>query len=1241
MVRKIALTLLCCSLVSGGIYLGLARGDRATQALRAYRRGRLDRAEQLLEKAGLSRQRLCLLEGYLSRARGNLDQSNQVFEQGLALLSDKPQSAQDQAIAHELACNVLFNAYLQRNWQALNAHLQHSRHLEPPAKVLALFDAISAQQERDHDRALSLFSSALPLKFTSPWMAVAFSKVFSYIWVETFQARSCLALGETVRTRQLLKDVAPKAATRAESDERAMLVALSYLQEGQAQPKDLAAAYYKLCDAYLQSDEQRDESSGALNEILRACQQCIQRGDIEICAALIERLEAWNATQGLTQLAKSLVEQMGDFAKPPQAAALAAIRALPAKFRGNIDDAISQVFESALRGTAPADLEAYYRNALPYTADPVAFVTQLCAKVDSDLERRLQSLNASSFSTLELALIETRLHFIKMFSPSNLQNAQTQAKLAVEISACIARGDESDAGRLQQWLAMLLQAPKSQRSIIGEAIEGFIARDFASALAVANFERMMRLCDIANALDLDAIPPFSRATVSSVLGDAEYCLKAGQTDQALRRLRWIAKLVPDYPDATRELVRALCQKLLFNEALALIERYPKLDLCEFQITCYIQLNRIENALTTAQRPNRRISPLTLQLLGERADKAGYSEGALAILQRIPKPDERTWGLIAKAAFHAHHFETCWQAFQRAQGSSPPPLDLTTRALASLIELHRERESSALAEEMLTRLSTTEEEGLPPDLEDFGLQPHALLARYYRQERQNWHVAMQCLDLHPGKSFSVALERARVFLDSERADRALITLAAEKLATNASERQKLRALRCRALIAHGEEVLGLTELRDLMREGFLPSSAQVDCVLALMQLQQWQNAWNVLQTVPFDLGWPMPKVLYQIAILGELGRYEEGAQLAKSVRHSASFPQGPTEQFAWAINARKSLSASDETTPILSSLNTEMSTPLRAASIAQYYLDVGDFENAERIRDNGQLGLTRLGRDALASLAYHSGDRAGSLEQWRRQVRDPGLTNLQFSKALSELVTLGETEENLDKLRLSLAPVAEARASERRLFRESCAWIARARAWGTPEPHSDGEAIAERLLTICTNAPTLTWPQVHLGQLRLSLGDLLGAKAAFATALECDPTCAVAHFGLSCVDLDLLSRIDHLERACKAAPECAEYWSALAHANVDSYRSTRKATTASASKAQFSRANLLDPQLLETYWGMAELLALEGESASARKLLQAGLAKVPENQRAARERAFSPQLSQLLGVPSAVLLAPSR
>ena len=1202
----------------------------------------------------------CLFEGYVCRGRGNFAQSDQALEQGLQIC--QALGASNTPLKLEITLNILLNQYLQGNLAELSRKLALARK-QGAGRDLDLFGAICAQEQRKSETALQLFQNAQPLVYYSDWMRGDFQKVFSPIWQALFQARNFLALEKTVQTRETLDSIAAKYATAGQKEEKALLYAQSYIQEAPTDSIQLASAYYELASSYLQDSKTKGIHTPE-HLLYEVCSRSIAQGQLESCGALLQRLQEWSASNSLQLLATELSDQWQNLTSTPSKSLQATLTKLPLEFREYLDLRLRAKMQSLMDQSTSSELANGYKNAVALASDKPRFRTWMASDLANTTLKRLKDLPTSNANWPQ---VEIALHLFQDSIEGQADSPATLSDLTLRICELIterpafnanaeafnanaeafnASAEAASAGA-ERALESLLKEP-NKNAALQAVIASEIKQQFEKALASKNFDQMSRLCDLSTSLQLAAIPRFTAPQVSEVLGDAEYCLISNQIERAVSQLRWILKVVPDHREATAQLVNALCAQKHFKLALQVIEKAKRSDLTDRQVFCLIQLGQINQALTASQKAPY-MSDATLESLGRAACRAGAISQGIECLTRIGKPSQEVFALLTSACFVDAQFDKCWDAYQHLDAYSARAGKLQACALISLIELRCDQLAASLADALIATQNSTPELLSEPRQEPLltNLEPLAAAARYYRERMQDFAKAETCLKLATTPGFAMRLEHVRWLLETAQAPKARQLIEKELSSAQGNELAQLQALHCRALIECGYNARAFKSAQQLAASANIPPAAAADCTRALQQLACWERALELIDKQPNSRDWSCPPALYRLRCLGELGHYREGLDLVRALQNAKCTTWTAFEHYQLAICGLKCLIGCGASPLQPAAAKAKDLTPTRRGEIAQYYLDIGDLESAQLAqRGVGSLALTPTGRFVLASLAAVSGDQ-NAHKLFAKVALDPLASGDQQTKSLEALACLEPPEQLktvLEKLKLRW----QVRPSDGTLFgfaRAAVTWQSALllNDASDPKDHILAKAALQRLeksLRDCAQqAPQFIEAHILLAQVLLALDQREQAQFSFETALALDAWSGPANFGRAQNPLLTLDeRLKSMQRACNGSPERAERWQDLGNLLVEQFRLSKATSVALSAKKAYLRANLLDPRRVKVYFGMAQLVALEGETQGAIKLLQAGLDRASNAKRVELTRDLPPDLRALVNLQQRQLLA---
>lgn len=1242
--KRVPLIAICT--LSLGLLLAhyMFKEDPESKALRAFQKGQFDSAaNSIINSKKLTASEKCLFEAYLCRASKDFEKSDLSLTQGLTQFRSetKKKRASEE---YELIANQLYNFYLQGQGQKIDEILKEISDRQLSNNWFLLFEAIRAQQQQEHQRALDLIDKATPLPMMSEWMRIDFSKDFSKRWQELFQARSALAVGETVRARQLLQSSSEADRKSPKGGEENVLLALSYLQEGRAENDELAPAYYKLASAYLDLDV-LPESVGASDQVFDVCLDCFKKNRIEASRALIESLYQWQAKDQLNRLADALIAPWLQEGKWPQDQQRREIADLPKDFRASLDQKVNGQLSAYLEKSETANTSSFYQNAVSVITDKERFNTEFEKDLKIDLLKRIKKYYSQK-DRFDLALIDERLQTYAAAVGQNAQNSPLCSALVIDICDLTPLHLDQAAASAYHFISPFTKKSVDQLGLIASSLQNHLRQKFKNSWQARDFEAMSLQSELADRLNLPSITELTTKQVSAVLGDAEFLAQKGQLDQALTRLQWVLKLAPGQRQATSQMVDVLFAQKEFAKALTLInstvEKRP--ELIEKSIACSLKLGSIDQALSASKSIDDHLSDDVLENLGKSAYAAGYFKRAKDCLFQIAKPSQTIWRLRTLAAFRAQCWELCHESFCHVSDERPPSPKLAAVALTALIEMRSDKEGEQLAQKIYHWLQFETAMKAEPDWEEAfidDVEPAGVASRFYRERQQRFDEALNCLDLSNNQTASLFFERVRTLLAKQQPKLAQEWLNSWKGPLSDSEQLQKKALLSRICYHRGDQKSSMQIAHDLKELSYLPLSARIELVLALKDLQQWQSALDLLAQFSQGFGWELPVQLHRIDCLKGLGRYQEGAELLGTLQKDLPAHWKDFEKDQLAIKGLGLLIGSGQTPILLSPSNRSSLTPQRSAQLAQYFLDTGDLESARQMRGVSDLGLSDIGTCVLAQLTYIDQERDASLLQLKRNLRNFNCSDEVFSRNLRLFSQIAENKRDFAELIEQLNKQRSEFPSDRGLQRVAKALFDKANSKrghaidekSENELQSQVKSLINELESLTKNSSQLIWPFVELGKLRQLMRDENNAQAAFSAALDLNSANAEANFG-KCQDnhLDLSARLTFARKACFAAPQRADYWVKLGVLHIAQWQKEKSSLDEVAAKEAMTKANALDPLLLDTYWNMANLLLLQGEKSAAQKLAKAGLKKAPQDQRQAIINDLSQDIQKLLHQP---------
>ena len=195
-----------------------------------------------------------LYEGYIRRAQKQYEQSTNAF---LAAFEE----ASHLDLKNEASFNLLLNAYLSEDFAFIQKHLKKEA---DPAAYTPFFTALLLYHQRDYAKAYDYFVEAENREYYSSWMKQEWNTHFPKAY-EIGQIAHCLIeIGKPHQGRLLLENHLKKF--EGTEEEISYLIGLSYLNEAQDRPLNLALSYFKNAHPYLKLKPLKNPECQALEK---------------------------------------------------------------------------------------------------------------------------------------------------------------------------------------------------------------------------------------------------------------------------------------------------------------------------------------------------------------------------------------------------------------------------------------------------------------------------------------------------------------------------------------------------------------------------------------------------------------------------------------------------------------------------------------------------------------------------------------------------------------------------------------------------------------------------------------------------------------------------------------------------------------------------------------------------------------------------------------------------------------
>lgn len=430
----------------------------------AFEEGKLDEAQSLLANEGssLSKERYALDEGYLLRARGQLNRSTQALEKAAELAS----GGQDRLLLMEIILNQALNATLQQDPDNLEKAIIALREIPGDTDDwIPLFSGAEAFLTDNPSQAIRLWQHPLPRRYFSAWMEKVFSKIVTHNWRQIQVAKARIMQGEYSEARQLLEETL-RRATVEKKGEVYSLIGSSYLQEGSENLPNAQIGYDKLALSYydrLPPHAFKEVKPQLTEKMLQQSLKALERRDLKALRFYVILLKSWKEEIALDTICRAVSQAVlaGDTKLTPLLAKILS--------EGEEKNLLIQYFEEQvledLEGGQPAVAKKHWDQAKLLSHAATAFLPMIQEKVSEIYATGLQqrsnkaviAIRAAQYFSLKPLIQENQMIAMQaddesrtLFRQGKYLKALREAEWALMLSPKVAKANEIIALSLYQ-----------------------------------------------------------------------------------------------------------------------------------------------------------------------------------------------------------------------------------------------------------------------------------------------------------------------------------------------------------------------------------------------------------------------------------------------------------------------------------------------------------------------------------------------------------------------------------------------------------------------------------------------------------------------------------------------------------------------------------------------------------------------------------------------------------------------
>ncbi|GAB4232138.1 MAG: hypothetical protein Tsb0021_10730 [Chlamydiales bacterium] len=534
-------------LLIGGVGVYFNREPTSTKALDSFRQGRLGEAQIELDHVAkaLPLYRALVYQSYIDRAIGSLDASQNALEQAISLKTDKkiPQS-----ILLEIELGIALNSYLTKDFSKMSQAVNRAKEIDPGNGWVQFFLGIVSFQSQDYSQALKTWSQASRRPPLSPWMSIAFSKIFDAQWEAIHFGQAEIETGNFITARQILMKSLKKIDENETEEQKRIqfLIGMTYILEADSKAMESALPYYKLAFSYFSKIEDKKESfleykNMVLDRLKIRINDLIAMNAFHEIPSYFSFYDLWGDAHEKESLGKRIIALLNyekhqiDEAQRHNLIVLIDHIIKDETVRNKI---AHRFFNQALEEIDQGNLE-YVLNTLQYAKLFSKEIDSIDRQAFQALEQQVLKLIADeSINPNEIAPYFSLLQ-------SLMQDQKQLETFATSLVALVQEtwDPEQDYSRMNEILILSLSYPKQEKTLV-KHLKDALNSNYAEAILSDNHEAAEFLEHIAKELYLTDEAFKDKKVNQAHLTKAEQMLLEGEVQNAKERVAFVKSLDP-------------------------------------------------------------------------------------------------------------------------------------------------------------------------------------------------------------------------------------------------------------------------------------------------------------------------------------------------------------------------------------------------------------------------------------------------------------------------------------------------------------------------------------------------------------------------------------------------------------------------------------------------------------------------------------------------------------------------
>jgi thioredoxin-like negative regulator of GroEL len=323
---------------------------------------------------------------------------------------------------------------------------------------------------------------------------------------------------------------------------------------------------------------------------------------------------------------------------------------------------------------------------------------------------------------------------------------------------------------------MLLDSTSSpQPERLKIMIKDKISKRFWQANYLKDVETMIRIFEIAEKINLDAIPTYTPEAIANLVADASYMLDSDQIKAAQSQLRWVLKLSSQNIQARLLLGSSYFASGNYTQAAQLLKEVssPSNEMNQILAICYLRSGQGERALEVIQLLKSQSQTLSDRLLFE----IGYyqalqkqwrsaSDFFNSMNQKVPD----VWIYLLACSYRLNDLKAVWQSYNQLPAAIRANRQITSLALRSAQTLGLAGMADSILEKSMsliserTLITQAAQSFLEQEFAPFELDLSLVAAQYFQNEKSDPKRALSALDKKKSnKDWRISTERAKAFI----------------------------------------------------------------------------------------------------------------------------------------------------------------------------------------------------------------------------------------------------------------------------------------------------------------------------------------------------------------------------------------------------------------------------------------------------------------------------------------------